>query len=188
MTPKTPDLDPIRLEIIANGLRSITDESFIALMKSAYSSNIKERNDHSTAIVDAAGRLIVQTMRSPIHIASMVGMMEKLLEKYGPEGPNDIDPGDIPVFNGRIAVVDIVKVDAKIEILDDLESNPPLSQQSNTAGGGQVRKSEDVGDDFRFGRLETKRLIDQPGNRLARVDEVLTRVLFSGDVESAENR
>jgi N-methylhydantoinase B len=66
MTPKLPELDPIRLEIIANGLRSITDESFVALMKSAYSSNIKERNDHSTAIVDADGRLVVQTMRSPI--------------------------------------------------------------------------------------------------------------------------
>ena len=105
MTTSSPELDPIRLEIIANGLRSITDESFVALMKSAYSSNIKERNDHSTAIVDASGRLIVQTMRSPIHIASMVGLMQKLLEKYGPGQPagdnrsGEIRPGDIFVAN-----------------------------------------------------------------------------------------
>ncbi len=105
MTTSSPELDPIRLEIIANGLRSITDESFVALMKSAYSSNIKERNDHSTAIVDADGRLIVQTMRSPIHIASMVGLMQKLLEKYGPGQPagdnrsGEIRPGDIFVAN-----------------------------------------------------------------------------------------
>ena len=100
MTSRPPELDPIRLEIIANGLRSITDESFVALMKSAYSSNIKERNDHSTAIVDADGRLVVQTMRSPIHIASMVGLMEKLLEKYGPDRPGgDLRPGDIFVAN-----------------------------------------------------------------------------------------
>ena len=93
-------LDPIRLEIISNAFLSITDEAFVALMKSAYSSNIKERNDHSTAIVDARGRLVAQTMRSPIHIASMVGLMAKLLEKFGPGRPGgEIRPGDIFVAN-----------------------------------------------------------------------------------------
>ena len=48
----TSELDPITLEIIANGLRSAADESYVALMKSAYSTNIKERRDHSTAICD----------------------------------------------------------------------------------------------------------------------------------------
>ena len=56
-------IDPITVEIIANGLRSISDETFIALMKSAYSTNIKERRDHSTAICDADGRLITQPKR-----------------------------------------------------------------------------------------------------------------------------
>ena len=40
-------LDPISLEIIFNALRSITDETYAALMKSAYSTNIKERHDLS---------------------------------------------------------------------------------------------------------------------------------------------
>ena len=89
-------LDPITLEIIANGLRSAADESFVALMKSAYSTNIKERRDHSTAICDAKGRLIVQAAESlPIHIASMIGLMEHLLAKF--EG--DIHEGDIFVAN-----------------------------------------------------------------------------------------
>ena len=34
--------------------KSIADETYIALMKSAYSTNIKERHDHSTAIIDPA--------------------------------------------------------------------------------------------------------------------------------------
>ena len=34
-------LDPVTLEILYNALRSATDESFIALMRSAYSTNIK---------------------------------------------------------------------------------------------------------------------------------------------------
>ena len=53
MNRRRVEIDPITSEIISNGLRSIADETFIALMKSAYSTNIKERRDHSTAICDA---------------------------------------------------------------------------------------------------------------------------------------
>jgi N-methylhydantoinase B len=42
-------IDPITLEIISNGLKSIVDEAYIALMKSAYSTNIKERHSPSTS-------------------------------------------------------------------------------------------------------------------------------------------
>ena len=89
-------LDLITLEIIANGLRSIADECFVALMRSAYSTNIKERRDHSIAIVDKNGRLVVQAAFAlPIHIASMSGLMQGVLEKYG----EDIQEGDIFVAN-----------------------------------------------------------------------------------------
>ena len=89
-------LDPITLEIILNALRSVTDETYAALMKSAYSTNIKERHDHSTAIMDLRGRLVVQAVESlPIHIASMNGLMECVLEKFG----DDICQGDIFVAN-----------------------------------------------------------------------------------------
>ncbi len=96
MTESKPALDPIGLEILSNALRSITDESFVALMKSAYSTNIKERHDHSTAITDPAGRLVVQAEESlPIHIASMMGLMDSLLGKFGGE----VREGDIFVAN-----------------------------------------------------------------------------------------
>lgn len=89
-------LDPITLEIMRNALRSVADETFAALMKSAYSTNIKERRDHSTAIMDASGRLIVQADASlPIHLASMGGLMSALLEKYA----GDIAEGDIFIAN-----------------------------------------------------------------------------------------
>lgn len=90
-------LDPITLELVYNSLKSITDETYVALMKSAYSTNIKERHDHSTAITDAQGRLIVQASDSlPIHVASMAGLMKSVLEKYTTE---DFKPGDIFVAN-----------------------------------------------------------------------------------------
>ena len=90
-------LDPITLEILYNALRSVTDETYIALMKSAYSTNIKERRDHSTAIVDPEGRLILQAENSiPVHIASMVGLMKTLLGKYEKK---DICEGDLFMAN-----------------------------------------------------------------------------------------
>jgi N-methylhydantoinase B len=89
--------DPITLEILRNSLRSITDETYIALTKAAYSTNIKERRDHSTALTDAQGRLVVQAENSlPIHLASMLGMMEQLLAKYRVE---DMADGDVFVAN-----------------------------------------------------------------------------------------
>ena len=93
---KSIKLDPITLEIMFNALRSAADETFIVLMKSAYSTNIKERRDHSTAIMDPNGRLIVQADASlPVHLASMGGLMEALLKKF----ESRIEPGDIFIAN-----------------------------------------------------------------------------------------
>ena len=76
-------LDPIQLEIISNGLRSVADETYVALMRSAYSTNIKERHDHSTAIMDMRGRLVAQAQNSlPIHLGSMKGLLDALLAKH----------------------------------------------------------------------------------------------------------
>jgi N-methylhydantoinase B len=94
-TPRA--VDAVRLEIIQNALASAVDEAFVALMKSAFSQNIKERRDHSTALVDARGRLIVQARGSlPIHLGSIMGLMRALLEKV----PLDsVREGDIFVAN-----------------------------------------------------------------------------------------
>jgi N-methylhydantoinase B len=90
-------IDPITLEIMSNGLKSIADETYIALMKSAYSTNIKERHDHSTAIIDPAGRLVVQAENSlAIHLGSMMGLMNTLLAKMP---LSDVREGDIFISN-----------------------------------------------------------------------------------------
>ena len=95
-SPAGFELDAVGLEILSNALRSITDECFFALMKSAYSTNIKERRDHSASIMDVRGRLVAQSEQSlPLHIASMSGLMESVLEKFG----NDLQEGDLYVAN-----------------------------------------------------------------------------------------
>ena len=90
-------IDPIALEIMLNALRSVADETYNALTRSAYSTNIKERKDHSTAIMDSTGRLVAQAENSlPIHLSSMAGLMQALRRKYSPE---EIHEGDIFVSN-----------------------------------------------------------------------------------------
>ncbi len=95
------NIDPITLEIMSNGFKSIADETYIALMKSAYSTNIKERHDHSTAVIDPAGRLIVQAENSlAIHLGSMMGLMNTLLAKMP---LSDVREGDIFISNDPYA-------------------------------------------------------------------------------------
>ncbi|MGE3710404.1 MAG: hydantoinase B/oxoprolinase family protein [Hyphomicrobiaceae bacterium] len=89
--------DIIQLEVVHNALRSIVDEGYLALMRSAYSSNIKERHDHSAALFDAGGRLVAQTERNiPMHLGSMTGFVKAVLERFPLES---IKPGDIFVAN-----------------------------------------------------------------------------------------
>ncbi len=107
--PEQSTLDPIALEISWNGLKSIADECFLTIMRSAFSTNIKERHDHSTAIADANGRLIVQAeMALPIHLASMSGLMSCILEQYrGTIKPGDIFIGNDPHVAGGTHLPDI---------------------------------------------------------------------------------
>lgn len=92
-----PVIDPISIEILHNSFKSITDEMFVALMKSAYSTNIKERRDHSTAIVDRSGKLIAQAEFSlPIHLGSLLGLVETILKTIE---PGTIKEGDIFAAN-----------------------------------------------------------------------------------------
>lgn len=91
------EIDPITIEVIHNGLRSVSDESYIALMKSAYSTNIKERHDHSTCLMDAYGRIIVQaTQTQSVHLSSMLGHVQAVLANHG---VSDIREGDIFISN-----------------------------------------------------------------------------------------
>ena len=89
-------LTPIEIELLRNALTSICDEMFLAIMKSAYSTNIKERHDHSAAIFDAQGRVVVQGESLPLHLASMLGLVEVVLDRFGVDG---ILPGDMFISN-----------------------------------------------------------------------------------------
>jgi N-methylhydantoinase B len=90
-------LDPILVEVLHNNLLSIADEMFYALMRSAYSTNIKERHDHSSCLIDARGRAVALAPHAQaIHLASMQGQVRSIIKQHGIEGLHD---GDIFISN-----------------------------------------------------------------------------------------
>ena len=64
-------MDPITLQVLIGALRAACDEMGAALIRSAYSANIKERHDCSTALFDPAGELVMQAEHIPVHLGSM---------------------------------------------------------------------------------------------------------------------
>jgi N-methylhydantoinase B len=61
----------IELQVIGASLRSIADEMGAVLVRSAFSANIKERRDCSTALFDTRGRMIAQAEHIPVHLGAM---------------------------------------------------------------------------------------------------------------------
>ncbi|MGH2974711.1 MAG: hydantoinase B/oxoprolinase family protein [Solirubrobacterales bacterium] len=63
------------------GLCAACDEMGAVLIRSAYSANIKERHDCSTAIFDARGELVMQAEHIPVHLGSMPDAVAAILEQ-----------------------------------------------------------------------------------------------------------
>ena len=64
-------MDPVTLQVMANALRAVAEEMEGALVRSAFSPNIKERRDCSTAVFDGSGRMVVQSASIPVHLGAM---------------------------------------------------------------------------------------------------------------------
>jgi N-methylhydantoinase B len=73
-------LDSIALQVMIGGLHAACEEMGAALVRSAYSANIKERHDCSTAIFDPRGELVMQAEHIPVHLGSMPDAVAAVLD------------------------------------------------------------------------------------------------------------
>jgi len=64
-------VDPVTLQVLVGALRAACEEMGAVLIRSAHSSNIKERRDCSTALFDPAGEMVAQAEHIPVHLGSM---------------------------------------------------------------------------------------------------------------------
>jgi N-methylhydantoinase B len=61
----------IELQVLGSALTSVAEEMGAVLVGSAFSANIKERRDCSTALFDESGRMIAQAEHMPVHLGAM---------------------------------------------------------------------------------------------------------------------
>lgn len=85
--------DPIRLEVFRNLFYSVAEEMGVALCRTSFSPNIKERRDYSCAVFDGQGRMVAQGEHMPVHLGSMPLSVEAAIEH------TEMCPGDMVVLN-----------------------------------------------------------------------------------------
>jgi len=105
------DKDPITLEIIQNSLRSISDEMFAAMRKTAMSAIIYEVLDMGTAITTGDGELASSGAGIPAFSAMLDKSVQRILEIHS--APESIKSGDIfitndPFYGGVTHLNDVV--------------------------------------------------------------------------------
>lgn len=85
-------LDPVTLSVLASALAGVAEEMGAVLIRGAYSSNIKERRDCSTALFDAEGRMVAQAEHIPVHLGAMPEAVAAVMRR-------DPGPGDVFAIN-----------------------------------------------------------------------------------------
>jgi len=89
--------DPTTLEIYRALYTSVAEEMGIALRRTAFSPNIKERRDYSCAVFDSRGEVIAQGDHMPVHLGSMPMAVASVLRQM------DLQPGEVVAVNDPFA-------------------------------------------------------------------------------------
>ena len=82
-------VDPVTLEVVRNALVGVAEEAGAALRRTAYSPNLQERVDCSTAVFDPDARLVAQAEHIPVHLGSMPLSVAAAREAFPELGPGD---------------------------------------------------------------------------------------------------
>ena len=75
-------VDPIELQVLTGALRAACQEMGAVLIRSAHSSNIKERRDASTALFDPDGQMVMQAEHIPVHLGAMPAAVAAVLGEH----------------------------------------------------------------------------------------------------------
>ena len=84
--------DPLALTVFSNAVAMIAEEMGTVLERGALSPNIRERRDASSALFDAAGRMIAQAAHIPVHLGAMPEAVRAVLA-------HDPRAGDVFLLN-----------------------------------------------------------------------------------------
>jgi N-methylhydantoinase B len=92
-----PAIDAVVLEMVWNRLLSVANEQQDTLMRTAFSTIVRECQDLACGIFDTRGRMIAQSITgTPGHINAMATSMRHFFAAYPPER---LQPGDVLITN-----------------------------------------------------------------------------------------
>jgi N-methylhydantoinase B len=98
------------LEIFRHSLKSVVEEMGVTLQRTAYSTNIKIRRDHTCALFDAQLRHVAQHDLAPQHIGSLVSVVPRNIRNL----EWDLEPGDGILINdpykGAVHLPDVMLI------------------------------------------------------------------------------
>jgi N-methylhydantoinase B len=90
-------MDPVTLEVIWNRLLSVANEQQDALIRTAFSTIVRESQDLACGVFDTKGRMIAQSITgTPGHINAMASSMRHFLAAFPPD---KLAPGDVLITN-----------------------------------------------------------------------------------------
>jgi len=108
------------MEVVRNKLEGIANEMESTLLRSSFSPIVKEGLDASASLFTTAGESLAQACAVPIHLATLIPIVETLLREFPLQTMND---GDIYIMNDPylggthlpdIALVAPIFVDGKV--------------------------------------------------------------------------
>lgn len=97
MTETRQRIDPITLEVLWNRLIAVVNEQATALMRTSFTTVVRESGDLSAGVFDTRGFMIAQAVTgTPGHINSMATCIHHFLAVYPAE---TLRPGDVLITN-----------------------------------------------------------------------------------------
>lgn len=96
-------LDPVTFNVLSNAFRNIAAEMGMVLVKSAYSSIVREAKDAATSLLDADGRVVAQSQMIPMQLNSLAAVFDYLREHFdiGAIRPDEALITNHPYNNGQ---------------------------------------------------------------------------------------
>lgn len=116
----TADLDPVTLEVLRHKFEGIANEMQSTLLRSSFSPIVKEGLDASAGLFTADGQTLAQACAIPIHLATLIPVVRKMIETFPPETmhPDDTYLLNDPYTGGThlpdIALIQPIFADGKL--------------------------------------------------------------------------
>ncbi|MBW2461536.1 MAG: hydantoinase B/oxoprolinase family protein [Deltaproteobacteria bacterium] len=94
------DVDPVRLEVMANRFAAIAEQMGEVLRRTALSTNIRDRLDYSCAVFDSEGGLIANAPHIPVHLGAMGESVRAVAAAHPEPSPGDVFVTNDPAAGG----------------------------------------------------------------------------------------